>query len=216
MSRIFLLMAFFFAGTTVIAQQDPKAKEILDKVTQTTQAYKSIEASFSFEMENKEQRVKESNNGSIILKGNKYKVHLNELGVEVYSDGKNIWTYMAEANEVSISEFSSDNDELMDPSKVFTIYQNGFNYKFIGEETVNGKNNYVIDLFPQEKNSNYSHIKVHIDKAKMLICSAQMKGKDGNTYTVSVDQFKTDKPYNDSFFVFDPSKHPKIEVIDMR
>ncbi|HBL77611.1 MAG: hypothetical protein A2W90_03140 [Bacteroidetes bacterium GWF2_42_66] len=216
MSRIFLLAAFIFAGIATLAQQDPKAKEILDKVTQATQAYKSIEATFSFEMENKKQNIKEANNGSIILKGNKYKVHLNELGVEVYSDGKNIWTYMAEANEVSISEFSSENEDMMDPSKVFTIYQSGFNYKFVGEETLSGKSIYVIDLFPQNKDFNYSQIKVHIDKTKMLICSAIMQGKDGNVYTVKVDQFKTDKPYSDSFFVFDPSKHPNIEISDMR
>jgi outer membrane lipoprotein-sorting protein len=209
-------MAFVFAAIATLAQQDQKAKEILDKVTQTTQAYKSIEATFSFEMENKTRNVKEINTGSIILKGNKYKVHLNELGVEVYSDGKNIWTYMAEANEVSISGFNNDDEDMMDPAKVFTIYQNGFDYKLVGEELQNGKSMYSIDLFPQDKNNNYSQIRVHIDKTKMLINSAIMKGKDGNTYTVKVDQFKTDKPYNDSFFVFDTSKHPNVEVIDMR
>jgi len=209
-------MAFVFAAIATLAQQDQKAKEILDKVTQTTQAYKSIEATFSFEMENKTRNVKEINTGSIILKGNKYKVHLNELGVEVYSDGKNIWTYMAEANEVSISGFNNDDEDMMDPAKVFTIYQNGFDYKLVGEELQNGKSMYSIDLFPQDKNNNYSQIRVHIDKTKMLINSAIMKGKDGNTYTVKVDQFKTDKPYNDSFFIFDTSKHPNVEVIDMR
>ncbi|MDX9882719.1 MAG: outer membrane lipoprotein carrier protein LolA [Prolixibacteraceae bacterium] len=216
MTKFFLLMAFVFAAIATLAQQDQKAKEILDKVTQTTQAYKSIEATFSFEMENKTRNVKEINTGSIILKGNKYKVHLNELGVEVYSDGKNIWTYMAEANEVSISGFNNDDEDMMDPAKVFTIYQNGFDYKLVGEELQNGKSMYSIDLFPQDKNNNYSQIRVHIDKTKMLINSAIMKGKDGNTYTVKVDQFKTDKPYNDSFFVFDTSKHPNVEVIDMR
>ncbi len=216
MTRIFLLAAFVFAGIAALAQQDPKAKEILDKVTQTTQAYKSIEATFSFDMENKAQNIKETNNGSIVLKGNKYKVHLNELGVEVFSDGKNIWTYMAEANEVSISEFNSENADMMDPSKVFTIYQKGFNYKFVNEATLNGKAVYVIDLVPQEADMEYKNITLNIDKAKMLICSAKMQGKDGNIYTVKVDQFKTDKIFTDSLFTFDASKHPNIEISDMR
>ena len=216
MKRIILGAFLLLSGSFIFAQQDPKAKEILDKVTQTTQAYKSIEASFSFEMENKEQHIKETNNGSIILKGNKYKVHLNELGIDVYSDGKNIWTYMTEANEVSISEFNGEHDDLMEPSKVFTIYQNGFDYKFVGEETINGKSIYTIDLTPQKSDIQYSNITVHIDKAKMLICSAKMQGNDGNIYSVKVDQLKTDKPYEDSFFVFDPSKHADIEIIDMR
>ena len=216
MTRIFLLAAFVFAGIAALAQQDPKAKEILDKVTQTTQAYKSIEATFSFTMENKARNIKETKNGSVVLKGNKYKVLLNEMGVEVYSDGKSVWTYMAEANEVSISELNGDNSDMMDPSKVFTIYQKGFNYKFVNEATLNGNAVYVIDLVPQKADMEYKTITLNIDKAKMMICNAVMQGKDGNIYTVKVDQFKTDKPFSDSFFAFDASKHPNIEVSDMR
>jgi outer membrane lipoprotein-sorting protein len=216
MRRMTLLVVALLEINLVFAQQDQKAKEILDKVTQTTQSYKSIEATFSFEMVNKEEQIKETNNGSIILKGNKYKVHLNELGMDVYSDGKNIWTYMNDANEVSISEFDGEQDDMMDPSKVFTIYQNGFDYKFSGEDVKNGKNVYTIDLTPQYQNINYSQIRVYIDKSAMLICCAEMQGKDGNVYSVMVDQLKTDKLYDDSFFVFDPSKYADIEIIDMR
>jgi len=218
MKRILLSFILLFAGCSIYAQQDRNAREILDKVTQTMQSCKSIEAGFSFEMENKEQHINEKHTGNIVLKGNKYVVRLQEMGLEVYSDGKNVSTYMKEANEVTISTFGADQENgLMDPSKVFTIYKNGFDYKYIGEEHQNGKNVYVIDLIPQKNNENtYSRIKVSIDKEKMIICSAAMQGKDGNTYTVTVDQFKTDKPLNDSFFVFDPKKYPGIEVTDMR
>lgn len=217
MIRNFLLLIFLFAGSSIFAQQDQKAKEILDKVTQTTQSYKSIEANFSFEMENKEQNINEKHTGNVVLKGNKYKVHLTEMGLEVYSDGKDVWTYMSEANEVNISAINGQQeDNMMDPSKVFTIYQNGFNYKYIGEENQNGRIIYAIDLIPQSSNNNYSLIRVNIDKAKMSIYSARMQGKDGNTYTVKIDQFKTDKAFDDSFFVFDPKKHPNIEIVDMR
>jgi hypothetical protein len=50
----------------------------------------------------------------------------------------------------------------------------------------------------------------------MLIRGANMTGKDGNTYLVSVSQFKTDGVYKDTDFVFDPKKYKGIEVIDMR
>ncbi len=216
MRRIFLIIPLFLFAVAVFAQQDQKAREILDKVTASTKSYKSIEATFSFEMENKSQSIKESNNGSIVLKGNKYKVLLNELGLEVYSDGKTVWTYMKEANEVNVSDLNSGSDEMMDPSKVFTMYQKGFNFKYVGEELKNGKSVYVIELLPTDSKGSYSQITAHVDKAKMLICYARMKGKDGNMYTVAVNQFKTDKVYDDKYFAFEAAKHPGVDVIDMR
>lgn len=216
MKKLVLLLIVALAGNIVMAQQDQKAKDILDQVTSKTQTYKSIEANFSFEMENIEESIKETNNGSIILKGDKYKVKLNELGMEVYSDGTNIWTYMKEINEVTISEFNGESDDMMEPSKIFTMYQNGFNYKFVGESVKEGKSIYTIDLFPHEEDSAYKSIRVSIDKSMMLICCARMYNQDGNTYSVMVNDLKTDKEYEDSFFVFDKSKYPGIEEIDMR
>lgn len=216
MRRIILVTSLFLFAVAAIAQQDQKAREILDKVTQSTKSLKSMEATFSFEMENKSQNIKESKNGSIVLKGNKYKVLLSELGLEVYSDGKTVWTFMKEANEVNVSNLNGDTDEMMDPSKVFTMYQKGFNFKYIGEEVKNGKAVYVIELIPTVAKGSYSQITMHVDKAKMLICYARMKGKDGNMYTVAVNQFKTDKAFDDAYFTFNAAKHPGVDVIDMR
>jgi len=55
-----------------------------------------------------------------------------------------------------------------------------------------------------------------IDKQKMLIRGANMKGKDGNTYNVLVNEIKTDGTYKDSDFVFDPQKYKGVEIVDMR
>lgn len=217
MNRMMIFIVLFMAGQVLFAQQDQKAKEILDKVTEMTKASKSIEADFTFSMDNKEQNVSEKHSGTIVLKGNKYKVQLKEMGLEVVSDGKAVWTYMSEANEVNVSAIDSEQeDNFMDPSKVFTIYQNGYNYKFIGEENKNGKIVYTIDLIPQSANNNYNRITVCVDKAKMMISSAKMQGKEGNLYTVVLNQLKTENAFADTFFSFDPKKHPNVEIIDMR
>ena len=197
-------------------QQDSKAKEILSKVTEKTKGYQSIEATFSFVMNNVAENIQENNKGTIVLKGNKYKVRIPDMGLEIYCDGSSIWTYLQNANEVNISTLDEDADNLMNPSRIFTIYERGFNSKYVGESVVDGIPVYSIDLIPENDEMEIEQIRIIIDKQKMLVRSAEMKGKDGNNYHVSIDQFKTDIAYPDTAFVFDPAKHEGVQVVDMR
>jgi outer membrane lipoprotein carrier protein len=216
MKQLILITVLSVFAMTGYSQQDAKAKEILEKVTQTTQSHASIEAKFSFEMNNKAENIQEKYNGTIILKNKKYKLNIPQMGLQVTCDGKSIWTYMVNSNEVTISNLDDDTEDLMDPSKIFTIYERGFNYKFVGESVDGGIPVYNIDLTPQKTDGDIREIRIMIDKQKMMIRSANMTGKDGNKYMVSVNQFNTNGVYQDSDFVFDPKKYKGIEVVDMR
>lgn len=216
MRKLFLIAIVSVFVNAAYSQQDAKAKEILEKVTKTTQALASIEAKFSFEMNNKAENIQEKSSGTIILKGKKYKLNIPLLGLQVTCDGKTIWTYMVSSNEVSISSLDEETDDLMDPTRIFTIYERGFNYKFAGETVDAGVPVYNINLIPQKTTGDVSAIKLMIDKQKMLIHGAKMTGKDGNNYNVSIAQLKTDGVFKDSDFVFDELKYKGIEIVDMR
>lgn len=216
MKKLLFITILSLFAVVGYCQQDAKAKEILEKVTKTTQSHASIEAKFSFEMNNKENNIQEKSSGTIILKNKKYKLNIPKMGLQVTCDGKTIWTYMVNSNEVSISSLDEETDDLMDPTRIFTIYERGFNYKFAGESVDAGVAIYNIDLIPQKPTGDVSSIKLMIDKQKMLIRGAQMTGKDGNNYNVSIKEFKTDGVFKDSDFVFDPSKYKGVEVVDMR
>ncbi|MFA5326719.1 MAG: outer membrane lipoprotein carrier protein LolA [Prolixibacteraceae bacterium] len=208
-----ILSAFAIAG---YSQQDAKAKEILEKVTKTTQSHASIEAKFSFEMNNPSANVHEKSDGTIVMKSKKYKLNIPQMGLQITCDGKTIWTYMVNSNEVNISNIDEDTEDLMDPSKIFTIYERGFNYKFVNEAVDGSIPVYNIDLTPQKADGDIQKIRIMIDKQQLMIRNANMTGKDGNTYKVTINQFKTDGNPPDSEFVFDPKKHKGIEVVDMR
>ena len=138
------------------------------------------------------------------------------MGLQITCDGKTIWTYMVNSNEVNISNLDDSTDDLMDPSKIFSIYERGFNYKFVDESVDGGVPVYTIDLVPQKPTGDIQTIRIMIDKQKNLIHGANMTGKDGNKYRVTINQFKTDGIYADSDFVFDPAKYKGVEVVDMR
>ena len=216
MKRIVVFVVVVLYSSLGFAQQDEKAKEILKKVTETTRGYSTISASFNYVMENKEEGIHEGYKGNILLKGDQFYLNLPSLGMEIYNNGETVWTYMKDANEVTVADSDDEMNELMDPSKLFTIYEEGFSYQFIEEKNVGGIPVYVIDLFPENDEIEYSKIRIQIEKQRMLIKNAEMIGKEGNNYIVQATSLKTDVPAGDADFVFDQDKSANVEVIDLR
>lgn len=163
-------------------------------------------------MENKQAKINESNKGSIIIQGNKYCLSIS--GIEIISDGKSTWTIMKDAGEVNISDAGSD-DTVLNPAKIFTIYNQGFKNTYIGEATSNNKPVHKIELVPTTA-KDFKKVILEIEKATSQITGAVMFGNDNNEYTITISSMNTAKTYPESTFTFNKSKYPKLEVIDMR
>ena len=216
MKRIFLISVLILVAGSLFAQQDAKAKEILDKLSQTNKAYKTIQIDFSFTLENKSGSVTETNEGSVALKGKSYRLHMPAMGMEVFSDGAVTWSYLTQSNEVNISANDPESEASLNPANIFTIYEKGFKYTYVGEETVGGKIALVIDLFPVDKAKEFTKVRLSVDKSKYQILMAKTFNKDGNTYTLAMKNMKTDQNLTPDYFKFDPAKYPKVEINDMR
>lgn len=205
-----------FVATFVSAQQDQKAKEILDKVSEKTRSCSTISADFSFTMQNLEMEIDEKNEGTIVFKGQKYAVDIKDLGFKIFSDGETVWNYMKDGNQVTISSLEDSGSDLMDPSSLFSIYEKGFKSKYIAEAKENGKTVHKIELYPDTDELGVSKIMVSINKATLMIQSALLFETDGNQYGINVLNMETNKEISDSEFVFDSSKYEDIEEIDLR
>ena len=216
MKAVLIFSVLILFTGSLFAQQDAKAKAILDKLSQTSRSYKTIQIDFAFTLENKSGSVTETNEGSVALKGKSYRLHMPAMGMEVFSNGTATWSYMTESNEVNVTENDQNSDEELNPANLFTIYEKGFNYTYIGEETIAGKASQVIDLFPTDKTKEFTKVRLYVDKAKSQILKAKTFNKDGNAYTLSLKNMKTDQNLTDDYFKFDAAKYPKVEVNDMR
>ncbi|MBA3898648.1 MAG: outer membrane lipoprotein carrier protein LolA [Bacteroidetes bacterium] len=211
-----ILTAFLaFNMANAVAQDDAKAKAILDEVSAKTKTYASIKASFSYNLENKDANINETQEGSISIKGKKYRLEI--AGQEVISDGKSVWTFLKDANEVQINTVEEAADDAITPTNIFTIYEKGFKYKFEAEKTENGKAVYIINLNPIDvKGKPYHTVKLTIEKATKQILSIKVLSKDGNHYTYTVKNFTPNAEMPESTFTFNTAKYPKVEVIDLR
>ncbi|NQU85047.1 MAG: outer membrane lipoprotein carrier protein LolA [Mariniphaga sp.] len=215
MKKLLFFTAALFAVLFISAQNE-RAKEILDEVSQKTRSYTSITAKFSYSMVNSDEGIDEGYSGSINLEGDKYNVYISDFPIRMISDGETIWSYMEDVNEVTISMADDQTSELMDPTTVFTIYENGFNYNYMGESSDNGKSVYLIELISETDEFEFDKISISIDKIDMMIVSATMFDDMGTQYKIKVDKVEINKPLDDSLFKFDVSEYDDIEIIDFR
>lgn len=145
------------------------------------------------------------------MKGNLYK--LNVMEVENYYDGKNIYTYMPEANEVNIKNPEEEEEEMLNPTNLFDIHNQGFVQKLVGTE--NGVA--YIELTPTDKKRNFKKIGIWVDPATSMIQKVTSFGKDGNDVIITINSIKQPASIPaDGFFKFDEKKHPGVEIVDMR
>lgn len=210
------VVAALLMTTGLMAQQDPKAKEVLDKLSQTTKSFKTIQIEFSFTLENKKNNVNQTHEGVVALKGKSYRLHMPAFGMEVFCDSKSTWSYLTEAKECNITGVEEEKEGALNPANIFTIYEKGFNYTFVGDESLAGKAVQVLDLFPVDKSREVTRIRLYVDKAKSQIAKAQTFNKDGNTYTLVLKSMKTNAELPDDYFKFDKAKYPGVEMNDMR
>jgi outer membrane lipoprotein-sorting protein len=215
MKNYSLVILALLLGNYARCQQDPDARRILDMVAEKTKSYESIQADYELIIEDRKEDIKSESKGQIIIKKNKYK--LESEGSTVYYDGRTMWTYTQDIDEVVITEPDTlDENFLSNPAKIFYFYNRDFKYRYVGEVMADNTKMHEIHLFPINLEQPYSRIKVYIDIDKNLLSALSIVGKDGVDYNISLSNYITGKDFDDSLFVFDKSKHKKAEIIDLR
>ncbi|HEV7622075.1 MAG TPA: outer membrane lipoprotein carrier protein LolA [Flavisolibacter sp.] len=221
MKKLFALLISALAISSINAQvgknptkNDPEGKKILDAVSSKFKTYKSPQASFTYQVENAQGKVLSTKKGSVMMKGNKYKVTMD--GMEIYSDGKTTWNYDKSTNEVTIDNVNSSGTA-MTPQKLFTnFYDKDFYYKYNGEKKEGAKVLQEIELTPTDKTRPFHKIYVWVDKSTNSIHHAQFLEKTGGRYSYIINLLKPAVKASDADFTFDKSKHAGVEVVDLR
>jgi len=205
MKKLFFI---FFLFPCIIFAQDQKAKNILATLSDKTKSYTSIEAKFTNTFSSTVTDINESQSGTLYLKDDAYRLEMEAQ--TIICDGETNWIYLADDEEVNITEIDDEENDLI-PSKIFTIYENGYKYKYVKDD---GKN-YHIDLFPEESGP-FTKVELFINKSKMQISSFTMIDKQGSYFKYVIDSFVTNKEMKNDFFVFKTSDYPNVDVIDLR
>jgi outer membrane lipoprotein carrier protein len=198
-----------------VEQTDKKAQEILNQTSKTYKSFSTIKADFKYTLESRTDDFKEQQQGNLLLKGDKFRLSFGEY--IIICDNRTIWTFMKEksVNEVQINRYNPKDLEI-NPSEMFTIYEKGFLYKYIGEKMENGRAVHTIDLTPTDKDQSYFKVKLTIDKATHQVVKTQIYEKTGNIYTYEIVKLTPNTTLEDNLFQFNTKDYPGVTVVDLR
>ncbi len=206
-------VCFLSLSTCFSQSSDPAAKKILDQASAKIKSYKSVQASFTLQIQDGQGNSQGTKKGMVNMKGNKYFVQIT--GQEIYCDGKTIWTYDKSANEVTITKVDPSSNTLS-PQKLFTnFYDKDFLYKVNGEQKIGTKTVVEIEMTPIDKTQNFHKVYLYVDKKSHLVSSGKMLDKNNNRYIYTINNLNGNANLTDASFIFDKSKHPGVEEVNL-
>ncbi len=215
---VFLMIAVVSNGQntyTKASDSDPKAKALLDKLKNSYDGYKSMDVKFELEIEIPN-KLKETQKGSVLQAGSKFVAKMSDQ--EVYSDGKTTWLYFKKNKEVQIMDVDeSVGGAVMSPKQMMTIYQSGdYVFSIVDERKVGTQTWVDIEFKPIKKRSEYTKIRLTIDKKANKMVYLRVFSKDGSKYTLKINTLTPNVRYDASTFVFNPKAIPGLHVEDLR
>lgn len=197
----FILLVISMLG---FAQGSLTPAQILDKTVKTMMNGKGIEANFTVSNSGY------TGKGEIRANGTKFNVVLPE--VEVWYDGKDLYTYNKNTQETTIVVPSIEELAQSNPLAYISNAPKKYNVKF---STVKKDGRYVLELTPKTKDE-IKRITLTVKKNDYLPEKIVVEPASGTPVSAEISSFKTNVIINDTRFIYPKSKYPKAEIIDLR
>ena len=205
MKKFVILMIALCTVVMTSAQNDKRAKELLNEVSQKVEGYDNILIDFKYALENTTENVKQETRGDVSLQDDKYV--LNIMGTTQMFDGEKIYTIIPEDEEINISTYREEDDQSITPSKMLTFYNDGYSYAWDISQDIQGRRIQYIKLTPKDSDADIKNILLGIDKQTKNIYNLIQTQENGTKITITVKSFKTNQPLPESLFEFKEERY---------
>ena len=198
MKKITFLLSFIFLNVYFLfSQDDKKALDMLNSMSDNYKKMKGFTSSFTYSMKNLTEDITDSFSGKISVRDDKYVLYIE--GQKIINDSKTVWTYLEDLNEVTISDFDASEQDIS-INNVFEVYKEGYKHKFI--DKVNGINN--VEIYPDDESKSYFKISFAILENNLL-SSFTVYDKSNSIFIYTIDDFM-EEDLDNSLFFFDLEK----------
>ena len=195
--------------------QDPAAEPYLNSLSQLLDPKKVFQVKFKYEIESKTEGVKMNDNGSVIVKGQKYKLILDES--EMLYNGEKLWVYNKTNAEVYLSSPKENNVDqmILDPFRLLSRYKEFYKYRLKDDLIINNISYVHLELYPENLETSYSILRIYINKKNNQLYSLELQQKNGIFYRIFVNEIQNNIKADDSEFTWNSSLHPDVLEIEM-
>ncbi len=212
MKRILLLCIAGWLLLPVFAQQKD-AKVVLDKTSDTFRRAGGVAASFTIRIKAKGQKDGLLA-GAIRLKGDKFV--LETMDAITWFDGETQWSYLTDSDEVNISNPTKEELQGINPYALLSIYEEGFSYTLGKTRNYQGKPVYAVVLTATDKTKEIAVLTLYVERTTYQPLYILAELNNGSRNEIIITDYRSGQKFNDSTFVFNKSKYPHAEIIDLR
>jgi len=213
--NILFSILLIFSCVFIRAQQDPNAERYLQGVSDQFDLNEGYLIQMDYIREDIMRKTSAEGEGTIWMKGLKYKIVLDEY--IVYYDGNKLYSLNTEAEEVYVSVPDPDQPGYLQavPIKIIKSYEKDFKYSYMGIKPFMGKDRVEVQLYPKDLTGPYSMLKMFIHPTTLKLEGIQLKHKEGIQYTMILSDIKGNQQLENQTFVFNPDEYPNTEVIEL-
>ena len=199
--RIAAIALFTFQSSLFTANAQ-SAKSVLDKAAASVTVASGVKANFRMTT------TTGNTSGTIAIKGKKF--YATTPQAKIWFDGKTLWTYMANNDEVNVTTPSDSQLQVMNPYNFINMYKKGFKYTM----TQSG-GAFQVHLTATDALKRVQEMFITVDKKKSYepMQVKMLQGKKWTTFDIT--SIKKEK-IADSQFRFNSKDFPKAEIIDLR
>jgi outer membrane lipoprotein-sorting protein len=219
MTRIItiILLSLSFILPTSYSVYAQGADVLLSKLSDRAKDYGSISATYSSMMVDVKNDFKESLLGNIQIDESKFMLDLGEYSI--ISDGVTVWTYEKETNDCYVEDADMLADQGMDPSRIFTIWEDDFKNSLEGVVEVSEQECVQVNLYPSGEDASekpFHTIQLFINETLLEVKKIVVKGREGVDTEYLIQSFKTNVELPSSTFEFNEARFPGVTIIDNR
>lgn len=207
MRLLFLLMGLSFIA---MAQGPEQAKYLLNKVSTEIKTHQNLRLEFQYVLENKEEQIRQETEGKVTLAGDQYLLEF--LDVIQLFDGEKLHTIVPENEEITISTPDPDEAISVNPSKLLSFYEEGYDYQWDISQRVMGRTIQFVKLIPSEENNDIRYLLLGIDLDENSIYRLIEIGNNKTTTTLTILNQEENISLPNDYFEFDSSEYPNFYI----
>ena len=209
MKNILFLIALFIFNI-VLAQNDSKAENLLNKVSEKIDNAKSYQIDFTYTLENTLDGINQDLKGTIIIENDNYL--LNFMGINQICDSEYIYTIVEENEEVLISSIGNEDEQTIKPSQLLKFYRNGYLLLWDKIEISYEERIQFLKLIPIDSYSETSYLLLGINVSENNISKLIEIGKNKTKTILKVDSIIYNPEIKDNIFVFNKNEYKNYYI----
>ena len=199
LNKLITVLCLLFVSQSAFSQS---AVGVLDKVAEKFKSGGDVVIGFTVNSKDA------SSDGTIKLSGQKF--HIALTGMNIWFNGKTMWSYVEENMEVNVTNPTPAEVAKLNPYSFVTLYKSGYKTKFDKSTSVY----HDIILTAVNNDKDFKNINVRINKSNMQLMYVKMQTENGSV-EIKVNSYKSAK-FKPDTFVFNKKKYPGVDIIDLR